>query len=256
MSPTASPPAASHSLRADVWNLRVAHEVASTNSACQNLPPWTALRAVIQTGGRGRTGRHWTSDEGGLWLSAVVPCPGPREQWAILPLAIGWAAIEALHELGVAGLRLRWPNDLMVGRRKLAGLLVDRYNATDAIVGIGVNVFNRPESADATLAGATARLADLTPGTYTLDEVARLLLRAVARAHALIEAGEFHQIASALNAEWSKPRLVAVTLAGRQETFTGHFQGIDDAGRLRLHTDRHGTRCYDAAQIELLRELE
>jgi BirA family biotin operon repressor/biotin-[acetyl-CoA-carboxylase] ligase len=236
--------------------LRVAHEVGSTNSACQNLPPWSALRAVIQTGGRGRTGRHWVSDEGGLWLSAVVPCPGLREKWAILPLAIGWAVIEALREMGVAGLRLRWPNDLMIGRRKLAGLLVERYNATDAVVGIGVNVFNQPESADAKLAGATVRLAEVAPGSYTLDDLAHVILRAVGHAHALIEAGEFATIAAALNAHWADPRLVAVTLTGRAETFTGHFHGIDDTGRLRLRTDRHGTRCYDAAQIDLLRELD
>jgi BirA family biotin operon repressor/biotin-[acetyl-CoA-carboxylase] ligase len=256
MSPIASLPADSLPLQENAWTLRAVHEVASTNSACQNLPPWTALRADIQTGGRGRTGRHWVSDEGGLWLSAVLPCPGPREKWAILPLAIGWAVIAGLQEMGVAGLRLRWPNDLMIGRRKLAGLLVDRFNATDAVVGIGVNVFNQPETAEPGLAGATVRLAELASGSYTLDSVARVILRGIGRAHASIEAGEFHRIAAALNTHWAQPRLVAVTLTGREETFTGHFHGIDDTGRLRLRTDRHGIRCYDPAQIDLLRELE
>lgn len=238
------------------WTVHVAHEIGSTNSAAARLPAWHAVRARLQTDGRGRTGRAWISDEGGLWLSAVLPCPGNRARWSILPLAAGWAIVAALKELGAPGLRLRWPNDIMVGRRKLAGLLVERYNADTAVVGVGMNVHNLPEEAEPALAGATARLADLVPGGYTLDDLARLLLRSIGRAHAMIRNDEFRLIADELNVQWSQPRLVSLTLTGRSHTFTGLFTGVDHAGRLLVSTERFGTRAYDASQVALLRELE
>jgi len=242
--------------QAEGWFVHTANEIGSTNSASGRLPAWHAVRARVQTDGRGRSGRSWVSDEGGLWLSAVVPCPGGRAKWAILPLAAGWAIIAALKELGARDLRLRWPNDIMVGRRKLAGLLVERFTATTAVVGIGLNVFNFPEAAEPALAGVTARLADLVPGGYTLDDLARLILRSIGRAHALIRDDEFRIIADELNVQWSEARLVSVTLTGRAHTFAGLFHGIDEAGRIRLTTERYGRCTYDASQVALFRELE
>ena len=238
------------------WTLHLANEIGSTNSAARHLAAGHAVRARVQTDGRGRTGRPWVSDEGGLWLSAVLACPGNRARWSILPLAAGWAIIGALKELGARNLRLRWPNDIMIGRRKLAGLLVERYSIHTAVVGVGLNVFNFPEVAEPAIAGVSARLADLVPGGYTLDDLARLVLRAIGRAHALIREDDFRVIANELNLQWSEPRLVSVTLTGRAQTFTGLFHGIDDAGRIRLTTKTHGRCLYDAAQVALLRELE
>ncbi len=242
--------------QAEGWIVHTAHDIGSTNSAAAHLPAWHAVRARVQTEGRGRSGRTWTSDEGGLWLSAVVPCPGGRAKWSILPLAAGWAIIAALTEIGARDLRLRWPNDIMTGRRKLAGLLVERYSPSTAVLGIGLNVFNSPEAAQPALAGVTARLADLVSGNYTLEDLARIILRSIQRAQALIRDDKFRVIADELNLHWSEPRLVSVTLAGRGDAFTGMFQGIDEFGRIRLATERGGRRVYDAAQISLLREFE
>jgi BirA family transcriptional regulator, biotin operon repressor / biotin---[acetyl-CoA-carboxylase] ligase len=238
------------------WVIHALRETRSTNNAASRLPSWHAVRAQVQTEGRGRTGRHWVSDEGGLWLSAVVPCPGARAKWSILPLAAGWAFIAALQDFGAPDLRLRWPNDIMTGPRKLAGLLVERYTDDTAVVGVGVNVFNAPDAAEPALAGQTARLADLVPGGYTLEDVMRLLLRSLGRAHTLIRQDGFGAIADELNRRWGKPRLVAVTLSGRAATFTGLFHGIDQGGRLLLATERDGLRAYDPTQVALLRELE
>lgn len=257
MTPTATElPSVTTASQHEGWTIHVVPEISSTNTAAGPLPPWHAVRARVQTDGRGRTGRFWVSDEGGLWLSAVLPCPGNRARWSILPLAAGWAIVAALKELGVADLRLRWPNDIMVGRRKLAGLLVERYSASTAVIGVGLNVFNTPESADAALAGLTTRLSDLVPGGYTLDDIARLVLRSIGRAHALIREDQFRLIANDLNLSWSEPRLVEVTLVARSATFTGLFHGVDDAGRIRLTTKTHGRCAYEAAQVALLRELE
>lgn len=238
------------------WILDKVAETASTNLLAAHLPAWHAVRADTQTAGRGRTGRHWVSDSGGLWLSAVVPCPGPRENWTLLPLAAGWALLSALSRLGVSDLRLRWPNDLLVGPRKLAGLLVERHTASTAVVGIGLNVFNQPEAAAPTLAGETTRLADLIPlGDTSLDDLAGLVLNALADAHSLLLADEFPRIAVDLNRAWTPPRRVALTLAGQAEPVTGLFLGIDSIGSLRLQHRIGEVHTYDATQVALLREL-
>lgn len=238
------------------WMLDDVAETSSTNQLAARLPAWRAVRADTQTAGRGRTGRHWVSDPGGLWLSAVVPCPGPREKWALLPLAAGWALIRALSDLGVSNLRLRWPNDLLVGPRKLAGLLVERHTPDTAVVGIGVNIFNQPESAAPSLAGETIRLADLVPlGEISLDDLAGTVLGALARAHALLLADEFPRIAVDLNRAWTPPRRVALTLAGRPEPVTGLFLGIDSLGRLRLQERIGEIQTYAPTQVALLREI-
>ena len=237
------------------WSIHVAQEIGSTNSAASRLPPWHIVRASVQTDGRGRTGRTWVSDEGGLWLSAVLPCAGNRARWSILPLAVGWAMMSALHELGARGLRLRWPNDIMVGRRKLAGLLVERFNSDTAVIGVGMNVENFPEQTQPALTGSTARLVDLVSGAHTLDDLTRLVLRSIGRAHAIISKDQFPTIADELNVQWSDPRLVSLTLTQHSHSITGFFTGVDHSGRVLIRTERFGIRAYDASQVSLFREL-
>jgi BirA family biotin operon repressor/biotin-[acetyl-CoA-carboxylase] ligase len=239
----------------DGWSLHTAKELCSTNSAAARLPAWHAVRADTQTNGRGRTGRSWISDQGGLWLSAVLPCPNTSAQWSLLPLAAGWAIMGALKDLEAAGLRLRWPNDIMAGRRKLAGLLVERYAPDTAVIGIGLNVLNSPESFDSSLASTTTRLADLVPSVCELDDLTHLVLRSIRRAHTLVLQGKFRVIADDLNTQWSIPRLVAISLNGHAHPFTGLFTGIDNEGRLQVTTD-YARTCYEPSQVALLRELE
>ena len=256
MSPAVLQPIQSAAVADGGWTLRTVPEITSTNSAAARLPAWHALRAIVQTGGRGRTSdREWTSDAGGLWLSAVLPCPGARAQWEILPLAAGWAVRQAVRELGVTGVRLRWPNDLMVGRRKLAGLLVERYQPDTAVVGLGLNVFNRPERSNPSLAGRTTRLTDLIADPCPVEDVAGLVLRSLRLMHARLLAGEFGAIAAELNRDWAEPIRVAIILTGAAAPFEGDFHGIDERGRLRIATARHGLTAYDATQVALLREI-
>ena len=238
------------------WMLDVVPSTTSTNALAARLPAWHAVRADTQTAGRGRTGRHWVSDRGGLWLSSVLPCPGPRATWELLPLAAGWALIAALAELGAENLRLRWPNDILCGPRKLAGLLVERHTADTAVVGIGLNVFNHPETAAAELAGATTRLADLAPvGNHSLDDIAGVVLRALAVAHGALASGDFPLVAEELNRSWREPRQVALTLADEARPATGVFLGIDTQGHLRLRREDGTVQTYDSHRVALLREI-
>lgn len=237
------------------WFLETWAEVTSTNLVAANLPPWHAVRASVQTGGFGRTGRTWVSDLGGLWLSAVLPCPAPRDTWSLLPLAVGHALLTTLTELGVPALRLRWPNDLLVGSRKVAGLLVERRRPDTAVVGLGINVSNHPSRHQPDLHRLTSRLAHFLPAeNLNLDSLAGLALHAIAQAHHTLLAGEFPRVAQELNLAWRHPRPVTLTLAGSEIPVQGDFLGIDDCGDLLLRTPDGHTQTHDARRVALLRE--
>ncbi len=243
--------------RVGLWTVHHHRVVASTNPLAAFLPAWHAVRADQQTRGVGRTGRHWVSDLGGLWLSAVLPTPGPRKAWSILPLAVGWAVISALRELGLRDVRLRWPNDLMVGPRKLAGILVETHQPATAVVGIGLNVFNSPERDVPELAGQTTSLQQLLPGDYDLGQLTTLLLDALARVQTQIAEGHFAHIAEDLNQSWGDPRPVELWLNPHPSlALRGSFHGIDPEGRIVFQEANGPRRLLSPEQVALLRECE
>lgn len=176
--------------------VEVAAQIDSTNAELMRraragrLTP-TLLAAESQTAGRGRLGRPWDSRPGaiGAALSFSLGLPMAPADWSGLSLAVGLAAAEALHP----DVRIKWPNDLWVGGRKLAGILVETAGAgaPDApravVIGIGLNVLpqdgasaspgrpDRPGAADgrgALFATAPAWLQALRPD---LDAPAALL---------------------------------------------------------------------------------
>lgn len=137
-----------------LWGLPVLeiHDfLASTNDrlkslGLQGVAPWTAVLAEAQTGGRGRGGKRWESPPGkGIWISVLVPSRG-AEADALLPIRVGLAVARAGEEaLGpgkdaTARFRLKWPNDLLVGDRKVGGILCEMVGTTRVVVGIGLNV--------------------------------------------------------------------------------------------------------------------
>lgn len=214
------------------WALYEYPCLGSTNDAAARLPAWSAVRADTQTAGRGRYDRSWVSGAGGLWLSAVVPT-GPAERgWAALPLVAGLAVCETLSAYGPGPLRLRWPNDVMHGRRKLAGLLVDRFGSDTAVVGIGVNVRNDPADADPALAGTSVRLADLVSPVPELGALAAGLLDALRVVVEVMQTVGFSGLVPRVNAWWQTGMQVEIeTAEGRTD---GVFLGVDATGRLRV----------------------
>lgn len=172
----------------------------------------TAVVAAEQRAGRGSRGRVWHSPRGGLWL-ALLARPS-REGCALLSLRAGLAVAEALDSAG-SRLRLKWPNDLMAGERKLGGILVEVRWAGPApawaAVGVGLNVRNPlpPELAD-----TAARLTELDPDATperTL-EVVLPALRAADTAAPRLSATELGALA---RRDWLFGRALTAPLAGR-----------------------------------------
>jgi BirA family biotin operon repressor/biotin-[acetyl-CoA-carboxylase] ligase len=139
--------------------------------------PAAALPAVVvadrQTLGRGRQGARWWQAPGSLAASLVIDCgaaSGPSPIWS---LACGIALVEVLAALApTLAPRLRWPNDVEVGGRKLAGILVEAHAAGRAIFGIGVNTTGHVADAPAALRGRLVTVPDT--GAPPLDRT-RLL---------------------------------------------------------------------------------
>ena len=147
------------------WRITHVRETVSTNVLARDGRPGDVFTADFQSAGRGRLDHRWLSPPGeNLMMSAVVDVSGMEPQdAATLPLAVGLAIAEALAPFA-GELRLKWPNDVLAGGRKLAGVLCER-NGDSAIVGVGVNVRQTsfaPEIADRATSLALLG-ADMTP---------------------------------------------------------------------------------------------
>lgn len=136
--------------------------VDSTNAYAKRcyheLANGTVIVAASQSAGRGRLGRSWLGDQDSLMFSLLLKGEGLPENPAKLSLAAAAALCLAIEELGLAP-AIKWPNDLLLGEKKVAGILLEgvAYEKTQALIlGIGVNV-NNP-SFDASIAGKATSL--------------------------------------------------------------------------------------------------
>ncbi len=238
----------------DGWTVHEFAEVTSTSLLAAHLPAWSAVRADVQSAGRGRAGHPWVSNPGGLWLSAVVPAAGRPADWTLLPLAAGWALLSVVRKLGIADARLRWPNDLMVGRKKLAGVLVDRFTPDEAVIGVGLNVRNDPGAADPDLVGDAVCLADLRAEVPAPADLLVPVLAALTREHHRLEAGAAAALCRDLNQSWCH-RQVHVTLAAGCGALKGRLEGIDTRGSLLLLGATGDMHALPPHQVDLLREI-
>ena len=250
---TAKPDSKPHESQVAGWTLQEVDVVGSTNFFAAKLSAWHAVRADTQTAGRGRFQRSWVSDAGGLWLSAVVPVDPDRQRWEALPLVAGLALIESLKKIGINSARLRWPNDIMVNERKLAGLLVDNFTPKLAVIGIGVNVTNHPDEHDETLKTTTTRLADLVPHPPSLAVLTATILVELRSAITSLANAGFGGLHPQINKLWGEKRRVSIDLDGVKRS--GLFMGVDDCGRLLLQDEVLRTTALEPHQVRLLREI-
>lgn len=222
-------------------HLLVRAEVESTNDVAwealaAGAPDGTTVVADRQTRGRGRAGRRWHTAPGrGLALS-VVMFPGcERGRLGALPLAAGLALARALERLGAAA-ELRWPNDLTLGGRKVAGILCESRRDTAGgdvvVIGTGLNVAQRAEDFPAELAAGATSLA-LEDVVATREAAAAEFLNALEPLWDEMEEGGRERVLEAWKARagfWGRP--VAVRTAGGE--VTGIARDLDPEGALLL----------------------
>jgi BirA family biotin operon repressor/biotin-[acetyl-CoA-carboxylase] ligase len=238
------------------WTVRRYGTVPSTQDIAAGLPAWTAVAADIQTAGRGQRERRFTSDRGGLYVTAVVPFDGDAALWRGFALAVGWTIVSIFRVHGIARLRLRWPNDLMNGAGKVGGILVTQGRRDTLCVGVGLNVNNRPWAEDPGLRSRAGRLADLARAErLAFEPLATALLGAVQLAHASFSLRGLGGFSGRLNRSWGGPRAVRLELApgGQAPEVRGIFRGILANGDLVIE-DGRGLRMV--VRSHLVRRLE
>ena len=164
------------------WRIIHKSVTASTNADAHHGKPGDVFTADFQTAGRGRLDHVWKSCAGkNLMMSAVVDVSGLEpERVATFPLVVGLSVCEAVERMGQSlQALLKWPNDVLVGGRKLAGILCERIGDS-VIAGVGVNVGEREFPSD--IADRATSLSLLLPAgaVPAVDEVRDAVLERLA----------------------------------------------------------------------------
>jgi BirA family biotin operon repressor/biotin-[acetyl-CoA-carboxylase] ligase len=216
--------------------------VASTNDVMRERARagargWHVVVAERQTAGRGRHGRPWVSRPGDLFLSLLVrPEDVATGALALLPLLAGIAVSRATDEWGVQT-RLKWPNDVMVGTRKLAGVLAEASSGAPGIehvvLGVGVNLTFDPP---AELQGLATSVRSETGSAPAVDAAAAAVLSAVHGVmHGLAPRG-----ASAVTSAWRERSIdwwgSQVEVVSGETRIGGRAIDVDETGALVLET--------------------
>ena len=231
--------------RTDV-DLEVVASTGSTNAdlmdrARAQAPSRVILRATArQTAGRGRRGRAWHASAGGsLLFSLALPWSSAPDSTSAVTLACGVAVAECLHAHGVE-VQLKWPNDILLDGRKLAGILTeiaeDPAGARTLVIGMGLNLLLDPvqrqaiEQPVAELAERLGREAAHADRELWLARLAAALIDAAVQ----FDACGFGAMREQFNARFAYlGRRVSLHGAG-QPAQSGIARGVDDQGRLLL----------------------
>jgi len=235
-------------------------DIGSTNTYLlgQSPPLPGRLRVVIadqQTAGRGRHSRRWVSPPGaGLWLSlAYTFAPAPRHM-SSLTLAVGVGIVRALRDLGISGVHLKWPNDIVARDGKLGGILTEvqaRGDTATVITGIGINL-DLPSDASQEIESDWARqpvdmrrIADTVPvremlAARIVDALYQVMQRFAADGLAGFAADWAEH-------DWLRGREITVDMPDRQ--ITGIAAGIDKDGALLIDTGREHARVVSGSVV-------
>ncbi|WP_210713761.1 bifunctional biotin--[acetyl-CoA-carboxylase] ligase/biotin operon repressor BirA [Pseudomonas sp. MWU349] len=248
------------SISSGSWDIRILDSIDSTNAQALrsieegSVAPFLVL-AERQTVGRGRRGRKWVSPFAeNIYYSLVLRMDGGLRQLEGLSLVVGLAVMHTLREYGVPGAGLKWPNDVLVGQKKVAGILLelvgDPADVCHVVLGIGINVnMQSAEEIDQEWTSVrleSGKVIDRNQLVARLNEV-------------LVSYLERHRLNgfSAIQHEWEQAHLWqgrAVSLIAGVNKIDGVVLGIDRQGALRLSVEGE-EKTYSGGELSLrLRE--
>ncbi|MDP3702894.1 MAG: biotin--[acetyl-CoA-carboxylase] ligase, partial [Candidatus Omnitrophota bacterium] len=223
-----------------------------------------------QTQGRGRLGRVWESPEGGIYCSLIVrpslgtpPAGGvgegvpepqaegrPRRSVRDIPqlsLLMGLSAAEAIRESAMVSPRVRWPNDLLIGAQKIAGILTEARDGA-VVIGIGINVSTAPTD----LPDTATSLAAAGGENLDLFHLTARLYRRFFRWYDLWSGEGFPPVHEALRPHMGLFGEIVHIRAGSEE-FEGTATDLDESGRLLVRLDSGILKPFDVGEVTLLR---
>jgi BirA family biotin operon repressor/biotin-[acetyl-CoA-carboxylase] ligase len=229
-------------------DIRVFTETASTNDVVEKLardglPEGAVVFAEAQSGGRGRLGRTWVSPAGvGLWFSILLRPrlhPTSATQLTVLAAVAVARAIERQTELRPA---IKWPNDVLVGHRKVAGILLEMSTELDrirhAVLGIGIDVNVPAEAFPQSIRTVATSLAAEAGHPIDRPALATQVLAELDHLYARLNAGDFHEVGD----EWMRRCSTLgqhVTIHMGSRAVAGRAEALDEDGALLVRTE-HG----------------
>ena len=222
--------------------------IGSTNerarqAAADGAPGGTLVTAGEQTAGRGRQGRPWSTPAGSAIAWSVL-IRQPIELPGTLPLKIGVGVCDAVEALGATGVRMKWPNDIWIGDRKCAGILVEaRPQDGWAVAGVGLNLSIADDEFSEELRG---RATSVGGGVSFAESVAALNEHVGRRLDATVE----ETLASFAERDALKGRQV------RWDEGEGTAAGIDRQGNLLVESRAGCLASLNAGEVHLSLPVE
>jgi BirA family biotin operon repressor/biotin-[acetyl-CoA-carboxylase] ligase len=226
--------------------------VGSTNDRARELaragaPAGTVVVSEAQTSGRGRQGRSWSAPRGrSLTLSALLR--PAHDQLALLPLAAALAVSEACEAVAPVKCEIKWPNDVLIEDRKVAGILIEsRPQEGWAVVGIGLNVDAGIEEMDTELRESATSLRIASGNPIDRDEAFAELLDRLAQWTAV-------RRERVLDAYRERDALLGrrISFSRDADVLEGEAAGVDGDGNLVVFADDLGRLVLDAGEVHLL----
>ncbi|MCF6759911.1 bifunctional biotin--[acetyl-CoA-carboxylase] ligase/biotin operon repressor BirA [Pseudomonas fragi] len=238
------------------WPVLIHHSLDSTNAeALRAIDSGAAAPFVVtaerQTAGRGRRGRKWVSPFAeNIYYSLVLRMDGGMRQLEGLSLVVGLAVLSALRAVGLSDAGLKWPNDVLVGNKKIAGILLelvgDPADVCHVVLGIGINVNMRLASeVDQAWTSVFLESGRLVNRNTLISRLNDSLLMYLKR-HA---AEGF----TAIQAEWEQNHLWQgreVSLIAGVHQVDGTVMGIDQQGALRMSVNGE-VKVYSSGELSL-----
>jgi BirA family biotin operon repressor/biotin-[acetyl-CoA-carboxylase] ligase len=235
-------------------------EIESTNAETKSLansgaPEGTVVIAEAQTAGRGRLGRRWTSPAGkGLLFSVLLRPALPMSDAHLLTLAIACAAADALESLVATQVKIKWPNDLFIGDRKVGGILLEVAGEQDevdwVVAGIGINVNTEYSELPVALRRTATSLKIAGGEPVDRSELLARLLLALDEHCADAAANGFERALSGFRRrDYLLSRVVSVET--REGPVAGRAAGIDERGALLVELPQRQIRRFLSGDVTL-----
>lgn len=220
-------------------------ETTSTNDEAKKLAAdgaaeGTVVLAKIQTAGRGRLGREWYSPEGGVWMSVVLK-PDPDRIIQKITLLTGLSVARTLRTFYDINAVLKWPNDVLVGDKKISGILTEGTFEGEVplyvVVGIGLNANMEPESLPKTLRLEAVSMKALLQKEVSIIELVRRLLKTLDQDYQSFKGSKEEEL-------WNQYKKLCATIGtdvrvevDEGEVYEGRAEGISPEGGLILRTE-------------------
>jgi len=241
-----TPAALQRRLRTAVFGHRVFYypTIGSTNDRALELaaggePEGGLVLAEEQTGGRGRRARSWSSPPyAGIYASLILRPSVPASRAALFTFMAAVAVADGLKEVASVPARIKWPNDVMVGARKIAGILGEVRGSDpeirELVVGFGINVNHAPEDFPADLRGRATSVRVETGAPAERASILAHVLEGLERRYGRLLRGEASELLQEWKALSALPPGRRVVVQGPEGRVEGSVAGVDDEGALLL----------------------